>query len=82
MFYNSSAMMIGTWVNAMLYMLEIVQVSLDADFITPLLTMLKISRLYTNYPNDRPALRVMIGASFLIDTVCTVAACATVYIVR
>jgi hypothetical protein len=75
-------MMIGTWVNAMLYMLEIVQVSLYAILIAALLTALQISRLYTNYPNDRPALRVMVGASFIIDTICTIAACATVYIVR
>jgi hypothetical protein len=81
--FYTSAMLLGTWINMMLYMLEIVQVSrlsgimfYDADRSSQAI------RIYRNYPNDPIGLKLAVAGAFVVDTVCTMAACATVYMVR
>ncbi|THV00032.1 hypothetical protein K435DRAFT_855137 [Dendrothele bispora CBS 962.96] len=58
------SLLIGTWLNAMLYMLEILQVY----------------RYFDNYTTDRLIFKIAVIAVFLLDTLCTIAACASVYL--
>ncbi|KAF5353749.1 hypothetical protein D9758_008690 [Tetrapyrgos nigripes] len=58
------SILIGTWLNAMLYMLEITQVI----------------HYFQNYSNDRPIFKIAVATVFILDTVCTVAACASAYL--
>ncbi|EIN08343.1 hypothetical protein PUNSTDRAFT_68460, partial [Punctularia strigosozonata HHB-11173 SS5] len=54
----------GTWANAMLYMLEILQ----------------IYSCFRTYPSDPLLLKLSICFLLLVDTVCSVAGCATAYL--
>ncbi|KAF5340083.1 hypothetical protein D9758_013145 [Tetrapyrgos nigripes] len=57
--------LIGTWVNVMLYMLEIIQ----------------IYKYFTHYySSDRRVFQVAVIIVFLVDTVCTIAECAAFYL--
>ncbi|KAI0819477.1 hypothetical protein BC628DRAFT_1026750 [Trametes gibbosa] len=58
------ALLIGTWFNAMLYMLEITQ----------------MISYYRTFPRDRVAFKIMVAFSFLVDTLGTANNCACVYL--
>jgi hypothetical protein len=58
-------MLIGTWVDMMLFAFEIYQVVY----------------ILRNFPNDRLIIKLMILTSLVVDTVCVAATCANVYIV-
>ncbi|KAH9855621.1 hypothetical protein C2E23DRAFT_882996 [Lenzites betulinus] len=58
------ALLIGTWFNAMLYMLEITQ----------------MIKYYRTFPKDRFAFKLMVAFSFLVDTLGTANNCACVYL--
>jgi hypothetical protein len=77
-----SALLIATWINSMLWVLEIVQVRAQAMHrALSGLTRAQLYRVRKAYPDDPIMIRVMMLACFIFDTACTIAACATVYLV-
>jgi hypothetical protein len=78
-----SAMMIATWINSMLWALEIVQVIRIWKCVC--LSVRRMSRVKSlrrrNYPKDPLMIRGIMLACLTFDTACTCAACATVYLV-
>ncbi|KAI0634954.1 hypothetical protein C8Q77DRAFT_664397 [Trametes polyzona] len=58
------ALLIGTWFNAMLYMLEIMEVI----------------KYYRTFPKDRLAFKLTVAFSFFVDTLGTANNCACVYL--
>jgi hypothetical protein len=76
-------MMIATWINSMLWALEIVQVIRIWKCVC--LSVRRMTRAKSprrrNYPKDPLMIRGIMLACLTFDTACTCAACATVYLV-
>lgn len=76
-------MLLGTWANMMLYMLEITQVCLGrrSGKRTRLTYFQQIVNCFKHYPNDPTILKCTIWLLLAVDTASSIASCSTVYMV-
>ena len=83
---NYSALLVGTWVNSMLYMLQIIQVGITMQssrgaYIFFFSFSLQTIKYFKTFPKDRLAIKIAVAVTMIIDTLGSTNNCVCVYLV-